>query len=183
MSMVGRTGVAVGLIAVALLAAGCFSVVKEGFKAGRNLMSKSYLRVSLDGQKGSKDMFKKVASGEMQWKLEEPACTTPTLRFWYADSDRFTRVTRTSFTIYKKIGDEYSDQPEFTIAPRDNNPESLLRPDVDYRLDQLPPGLKILDLRDNEVDRITLISGEAYMFTLAIKADHSETAVVRFSVQ
>lgn len=156
-----------------------------GFSIGKNLSKKdSHLNIMLDGESAKQNKLKKAASGYSRFEIKEPVSTTPTLQFEIEDPDKFGRITWVSLQIHQKFEADYSHHAEFNVFSEDtNNPEAQMRPDTKYDLGNPPPGLKVMNYKNEEVDGVELKPGMEYMLVLTVKADKSETAQIYFETK
>lgn len=178
--------VAVGIVAMAVVAGGCSGPggALSAAKVGMNLMKGgSHVRVSLDGQEAKQSTIKKAIAGHSNWEVKESVSTSPTVEFRLTKPEKFGRITFTAISIFQEYEGDYSGQAEFAVVPRDNKPESQLKPETPYDLGKPPEHLKVLDLRGNEVKAVQLIPGKKYKLSLTIRGDDSETADVHFKTK
>jgi len=184
MSNSGYRIMVVGIAAcVLILAVGCSgpSMIFTGGKMMMNVAKGgSNIRVSLDGEEARQSRLKKAVKGHSSWKIGTRVSQTPTLRFRFIKPEKLGRITSTIINIFQEYKGGYSNQAEFIIAPRDNKPESQLKPNTNYNLGKLPDHLKVMDVRGNELKTLRLKPNTKYKMILAIRADKSEMAIVEF---
>ena len=142
----------------------------------------SHLNVWLDGQLATQDQFKKTVSGSARFTLNNPVSTSPTLKFEIVDPDKFGRITQVIVNIHQKFEADYSHQAEFTVFSGSNDPESQMKPKMDYNLGS-PAGQKVHDLYSKEVSGVTLKPGVEYMLSLTVRADKSESVQIYFKTR
>ncbi len=173
-----------GLLLVVLTVSGCSATgaAMTGLNIGKNLSSKdSNLAIQLDGKAATQNMFKKATSGYSQWSVAGETSTAPTLRFDLSDPASFGRITSVMLQIHQKFEADYSHQAEFkVVAANTNDPQSQMKPGVDYNLGNLGSNFKVFNLTNQQVGGVTLQPGKEYMLVLTVVADRSESAQVYF---
>jgi len=170
----------------AVLGCSATSAAITGGRMGFNLArSGSHIKLFLDGQEGKQNPLKKAWKGPKgtRFVIKEPVSTTPTFRYQIEDVEKFGRITTVQFQIHQEFEGDFSHLPEFIVASKDNKPESQLKPDTDYKLDELQQRFRILDHRGDPVDKVVLDHGKQYRIVLTVVADRSETLLVEFKTR
>lgn len=149
---------------------------------GKNLKNNRLgIRIWVDEQEAKRNELKQAATGYSRWKIKEDVTTSPDLKFEFKEPGALGRISTIVVSIYQKHEANYSDQAEYTIiAAETNNPEAQMKPDTVYDLGNLGEGFKILDWKNQEVDKVELKPGWEYMMNITVKADDSETAQIFF---
>jgi len=172
-----------GAMLAGLAAGGCsgMGAGMEGAAAAMHLSHEStYLRIWLDGHKAEENTLKKAYSGSSDWKVHEQVSESPRMKFELTKPDKVGRITSVIVNIYQGFAADYSHQAEFTIVSRSMDPESQMKPDVEYDLGKPGAGFRVTNLTGQEVPGVTLKPGMKYKLSLTIKADKSENAQVEF---
>jgi hypothetical protein len=183
-----RTRMAVTTIAATAGAAlfvcmGCSAsgAAHTGFNVFQNTKANQLgVRIFLDGHEAARNELKQAATGYSRWRVSERVSTRPKLRFEFKTPDALGRIRMISLSIFQKFEADYSDQAEFTIVARDNDPQAQMRPDVEYDLGEPGPNFRVLNFSNKEVSGVSLKPGLQYMLVFTVSADKSETAQVYF---
>lgn len=181
-----RRGLTLTLAALPLAAAlssGCSigSAISGAQMAHRASKETTYLRVTLDGQEGKENKLKKAVAGYSGWKIKEPVSTSPKLEYRITRPEKMGRITMVTVSLYREFEADFSHQPDFTIIAEDtNNPEAQMKPETEYDLSNPGEGFKVLNLTNQEVEKVDLEVGRRYTVVLTVKADRSQSAVVEF---
>lgn len=170
------------------LSMGC-SPTSAGMTGGRMAWnvsrSGSRITLTLDGQEGKQNPLKKAWAGPKgtRYVISEPISVSPTFRYALDDPEKFGRINTVQFQIHQEFEGDFSHLAEFVVSPRDNQPESQLKPDTDYKLDALHEQFLILNHRGDPIEKIVLDHGKQYRIVLTVAADRSETLLVEFKTQ
>lgn len=181
-----NTIVIVTLSAVLMSVIGCSweSAAWSGGQAAYNLSKEdTFLRIKLDGQQAKQNSAKKAATGYSNWKIHDQVSCSPKLQFAITKPEKLGRITMVSAQIHQQFQADYSHQADFVIVPRDNSAEAQMKPDTEYDLSNPGGAFKVLDVRGNEIPKITMDPGKKYKLILTVKADKSESASIEFKTK
>jgi hypothetical protein len=167
---------------------GC-SPTSAGMTGGRMLYnvgrSGSHIKLYLDGQEGKQNPLKKAWQGPKgtRFVIKEPISPSPTFRYTLEDPAKFGRINTVQFQIHQEFEGDFSHLAEYVVASKDNQPESHLKPDTEYKLAELHQDFRVFNHRGDPVERIVLDPGKQYRIVLTVAADRSETLLVEFKIQ
>src|SRR5262245_26870781 len=144
-------------VAILGLLAGCSwqSGVMTGAHMGANAARQDlHVKVFLDDHEASQNTAKKAATGYARWKIGDHVGTSPKLKFIIEKPDKFGRITMVSVAIHQEFKGDYSNQAEYTVVSKSQDPEAQLKPDTVYDFGAMPEGFKISNLTGQEVPKV-----------------------------
>ncbi|QOJ15356.1 MAG: hypothetical protein HRU75_12250 [Planctomycetia bacterium] len=172
------------LLAAFALATGCSvtGAASTGFGVWKNTQANQLdTTIWIDGNQASRDELKQAATGYSRWTCSGDITASPTLKFEFKKPDAIGRIRSIVINIFQKHEARYSDQPDFIIVSRSQDPESQMKPGVVYDLAHLGPDFKVLNWKGEEIPAVQLQPGWQYMMNFVVAADDSETAQIFFA--
>ncbi|MCH8806723.1 MAG: hypothetical protein IH986_11625 [Planctomycetes bacterium] len=169
------------LSATAMLISGCsvWGAASTALMVAKNVKSNRLgIRIWMDDHEAKRNELKQAVTGYSRWKIKEDVSTAPTLKFEFKDPGALGRISTIIVSIHQKFEAKYSDHAEFTIVATDSSPSAQMKPGTEYDLGALGDGFKILNWENKEVDGVELKPGVEYQFTISVKADDSESALI-----
>ena len=179
-----RLGTLTALLAGLVALAGCSAsgAGSTGFGIGKNLFRKdTNLKLFLDGQEATQSKLKKGLTGYAAFKINEPVSCSPKFKYEIIDPKKFGFIKHVNMQVHQKFEADFSDIPDYVITPIDR--EHNMKPDVEYDLGALGPDFKILDRKDNTVDKVEFRPGVEYLLVFTVSADKSESVQIFFTTK
>lgn len=178
---------AAALVSGLLFVAGCSATGAgyTGFNIGKNLLRKdTNLRVFLDGQQAKQSALKKGLHGYSPFTINRDVTGSPKFKYEIIEPKKFGFIKSVSMQVHQKFEADFSDLADYVIHPKDlKNPEANMQPGVEYDLGALGDQFRILDKKDNEVQKVEFVPGMEYLLVFTIQADKSETIQIYFKTK
>jgi hypothetical protein len=174
------------VVAGMVLLAGCSSGDGQtGFNIGKNLMHKdSNLKIYLDGQEAKQNSLKKGLKGYSPFTVKEQVAGSPKFKYELIDPKKHGFVKNVMMQVHQKFEADFSDIADYVIHPADmNNPDTNMKPGVEYDLGNLGPNFKIMDRHNKDVTKVEFKPGVEYLLVFTIVADKSESVQVYFKTK